>query len=463
MKKLAVLPVITALFGSVVSHAATTIDELEERLIKVEKSQKRANYRVRSVKREINDRDQRFRVNGFMHAGVAVAGHDGDLNHGLDVQSNSSVVDSDPSFEGQTLLGVQMTMKANDKVEAVTQLVGRGGQAFEVQMEWAYLRYQLSESWTLRAGRLRSPFFALSEYLEVSYAQPWVRPPTEVYSNNIANFNGFDLAYRKRLGEVNTSSRIFYGSRRSEVIGFDLKLHNLMGFRFDMDYRNLNLFMSVSRATMNLRPRTAQDPMNLAYQLSSRLGAVGLNLPSLGGDQYITEDDAKTTFTAIGFTYDDGLWNITSEARQLTVGGVYQDDAAHYVSFARRFGKWMPYLLYSRIYTTDDDDRNSVSGKLDTWRATINAVPVNPAFTAEQKSATLAAIGKIQAGINSFTGEQRSYGLGLRWDVATNMALKFEYLQVRDIENSPNISTRIAGGSMDENLDVYSIVLSAVF
>lgn len=490
MRKLAILPVAiaTALSTSAVSHAAT-VEELEERLIKVEKSQKRANYRVRSVKREINERDQKFRINGFMQAGVAATSNTDTDDYGLDVQSNKAVVYNDPSFEGQTLFGVQMTMKINDKAEAVTQIVARGGEDFRAQMEWAYFRYHLTDSWTLRAGRLRTPFFALSEYLEVGYAQPWVRPPTEVYGNNIANYNGMDIEYRTRLGEVNTSTRVFYGSKDSPVGGFDVRLDNLLGLRFEANYRSVSFFASYSEANLNIRPDTLPDPVQLSNELAATVNTnvaalntnFGLSLGSLASlpNRFMTVEDGKGSFGSIGISYDDGVWNISTEARALGVEGTYQDDQAHYVSIARRFGDWTPYFLYSRLYTDDDHERDTVNAQLEQWKsdlgtsvATLGVVGSNPALTAPQQlivqqaaqgfNEAITGIGRLQSGVASLTGEQRSYAIGTRWDFAENMALKFEYLMVRDIESSPDISTR-NDGVEGEELDAVTLVFNAVF
>lgn len=491
MKKLAILPVAiaTALATSAASHAAT-IEELEERLIKVEKSQKRANYRVRSVKREINERDQKFRINGFMQAGLAATTNTDNDDYGLDVQSNKSVIYNDPSFEGQTLFGLQMTMKINDKAEAVTQIVARGGEDFRAQMEWAYFRYHLTDSWTLRAGRLRTPFFALSEYLEVGYAQPWVRPPTEVYGNNIANYNGMDLEYRTRLGEVNTSTRIFYGSKDSPVGGFEVRLDNLIGLRLEANYRSLSFFASYSEANLNIRPDTLPDPIVLSNEAATEINknvatlnanySLGLSSLALLPDRYMTVEDGKGSFGSIGISYDDGVWNISTEARALGVEGTYQDDQAHYISIARRFGEWTPYVLYSRLYTDDDHERDKVNAQLSQWQQQIGAsataigteLATNPGLTAADQLilgqaaqgfvGAIDGLDAIKAGVSGLTGEQRSYAVGTRWDFAENMALKFEYLMVRDIESSPDITTR-NGATQGEELDAVTLTFNAVF
>lgn len=48
-------------------------------------------------------------------------------------------------------------------------------------VEWAYLQYAVTESLDVRAGRVVLPVFITSEYRKVGYANPWVRPPQEVY------------------------------------------------------------------------------------------------------------------------------------------------------------------------------------------------------------------------------------------------------------------------------------------
>lgn len=463
----------SAVLNAQTLNEAEQLDALEERLIQAEKQSRRDYARIRSVKRDLNAKDQKLKINGFAQVGVAATGNTDNDDYGLDVQSNRTAIYNDPSFEGQTLFAVQASLTVSEKAEAVTQIVARGSEDFRAEMAWAYLRYHLNDNLTVRVGRLRTPFFALSEYLEVGYAQPWARPPIEVYGNNISNYNGIDFEYKKRIGEVSSSFRLYTGSKDSVVAGYQVKLNNILGGRFELLYRNFNFFVGYGEADIKVTPAGQPDPIFEANNLAAGINeaALGITLTPFE-DNSVSRNNAKGSFGSLGLGYDNGVWNLSTELRSQTIDGILQDDQAHYISIARRFGDWTPYIIYSRYYTDDDYERDNANLKLDQWKGQLQSIVPTLQTNASSDpvaAATLRSVGQALEGIETIrhgantTGEQTSYGLGVRWDFIRNMALKFEYLQVRDNENSPNISTRNGALEEGEELDAYTLVFNAVF
>lgn len=58
-------------------------------------------------------------------------------------------------------------------------MVGRDrlDNTFENSVEWAFLKGRLFPKLIVRAGRLGVDVFMLSEYRNIGFAYPWVRPP----------------------------------------------------------------------------------------------------------------------------------------------------------------------------------------------------------------------------------------------------------------------------------------------
>ena len=77
-----------------------------------------------------------------------------------------------------------------------------------------------SEQISVRAGKIKFPTFLISDYYEVGYAYPWIRPPQEVYSSNpITTLNGVDVLARFRLGDMSLLVQPYYGvSRGAEAL-----------------------------------------------------------------------------------------------------------------------------------------------------------------------------------------------------------------------------------------------------
>ena len=117
-------------------------------------------------------------------------------------------------------VGVQIYSALTDKVSVTLALTAQGGQSgYEVTPEWAYGTYQFNQDWGLRMGRFKGPFYMVSDYRDVGYAYPWVRPPEEVYSTNpIKSVNGLDLVFQKTVNDVNYLLEIYGGSGTNETL-----------------------------------------------------------------------------------------------------------------------------------------------------------------------------------------------------------------------------------------------------
>ena len=146
-------------------------------------------YELEDLIKQIEEKNNSFKINGFLSAGLAYSD-----SH---VPIESIDLDNDYNFAPEAVLGLQLEFNLDEKSKVVTQLIGRGKFDFDIIAEWAYFAYKLTPALTLRAGRVRIPLFLLSDYLEVGYAYPWVRPPSEVYdvAELFSSQDGMDVLY----------------------------------------------------------------------------------------------------------------------------------------------------------------------------------------------------------------------------------------------------------------------------
>jgi len=78
------------------------------------------------------------------------------------------------------------------------------------RVEWANLIYALSPDASVRIGRIVLPTFMVADSRKVGYANPWVRPPVEVYGLvPITQSDGLDASYRVVWGETASSGSPF--------------------------------------------------------------------------------------------------------------------------------------------------------------------------------------------------------------------------------------------------------------
>ncbi|MGV8835570.1 MAG: DNA topoisomerase IV, partial [Cellvibrio sp.] len=77
--------------------------------------------------------------------------------------------EEDLTFD-RNLLGLQVTGKVSERITATAQLLARSENDYQVDAEWAYLTWQASDNGKVRAGRLRTPLYMYSDFLDVGYS-----------------------------------------------------------------------------------------------------------------------------------------------------------------------------------------------------------------------------------------------------------------------------------------------------
>lgn len=116
------------------------------------------------------------------------------------------------SFKPESMIALQGRGSLTDKLSFTAQLVAKGVDDFEPEFDWYYLTYEASDNLSLMAGRRTIPMYYFSEFYEVGFAYPWIRPPANLYWWQINFFNGFHATYSFSTGELDHSITAFYGN-----------------------------------------------------------------------------------------------------------------------------------------------------------------------------------------------------------------------------------------------------------
>ena len=148
------------------------------------------------------------------------------------------------------------------------------------------------------------------------------------------------------------------------------------------------------------------------------------NVPTMDGSH-----DGE--FYGLGFSADNGQFQIMSELSRSTISGAYPDVESGYIMVGYRFGNWMPHFTFAKMYTINDDERPR-----------LEPFEVNTLFWNNPLQPELAG---VVDGLMTYTGalitvmniirlEQETYTLGLRWDPTAGLAVKAEAFYV-DLKN----------------------------
>ena len=286
---------------------------------------------------------------GFLTAGMAIhdqsakypaalGGGDADIAYLDGVTKNVS-------FDNDSKFGLQVSAKVAENMQAVAQILARGSNDnYNMDIAWAYLDYRLADGLNLRGGKVKEPVFLISDYFEVGYAYPWIRPPQEVYRNNPINtINGLQMLYAANLGGMTFMLQPYLGSNTDDVPGTGgqaqflaekfsgaaMQLSN-PSFTFQVSYLKTDV------ATQGFVPDTTVEPfltgygsmtlISVASEGTAELSSAGLSWDIanfVGYTEYVTRDITGTS------------------------EGLFPDQDAYYVTLGYRIGKFLPHLTFA--------------------------------------------------------------------------------------------------------------------
>jgi len=123
---------------------------------------------------------------------------------------------NDLTFNAESIFAVQAVADLGPKLTATVQLVAKGVDNFNPEFDWYYLTYQATSDITIMAGRRNIPMYYFSEFVEVGYAYPWMRPPSNLYWWQVTQFNGVHAMYDFDWGESSNTITVFYGNEYSD-------------------------------------------------------------------------------------------------------------------------------------------------------------------------------------------------------------------------------------------------------
>lgn len=226
-------------------------------------------------------------------------------------------------------LGLQFSARINPALSATVQLLSLRDAAgdYRPTAEWANLKYEFTPDIAVRIGRVGLPAFLISDYLNVGYAQPWIRPPVSVYKTmGTTHVDGADAIFKFHSGETTITVQPAVGESSFPIpIG---------GAALVVD---VNDIVSVNLLLEN-------GPWTFRYaNIRETMVATSIGVPG-----------AKDNYSNLGLVYDEDNWLVQSEYVWRTTNDIgpgigHADQKMGYVTTGYRFGKVMPNITYSRF------------------------------------------------------------------------------------------------------------------
>ncbi|HXA47358.1 MAG TPA: hypothetical protein VNW52_06995 [Burkholderiaceae bacterium] len=307
-------------------------------------------------------------------------------------------VQSSPRPGPDSNFGLQGTYKWNDQFSFTAQGLVRKSVTdnFGAEMAWAFFKYKANDEFSFRVGRIGAPIYMISDFRNVGYANPMIRPPEELYGQVVLdNFNGADVIYQHSFGDNTLTAQFAVGEARSDSpSGYYVRFQ---------PFTALHVLYETGPFTFRFGRADASFSIynySLPVQLDGFLNQFGFS--SIANQLPYT--DVKGSFTSVGMMMDYKNFIIQTEyAKRNTKTLLEADTTSWYAMFGYRIDKFTPYYMHANV--TQDSQ---------------NSFPSMPT-TGLLAPLTAAANGAVKALLES------SNAVGVRWDFYKSADLKFQF------------------------------------
>ena len=325
----------------------------------------------------------------------------------------------DGSWLTDSQLGIQYSYRLNKKWSAVIQgiLANKVENDLDSVIEWAFIKYSFTPDLNIRLGRLGFNTFMLSDTRQVDYSFLWVRPPTEVYGW-IASYylNGGDITYNFSHNNFYHKLTFQYGQNSIDVQSIDASttLSNNVKDYYGLTYTSTLNTLTTRVSYVELK---SQSKEQLLQNLNQGLVDISISplLPTTITSeanffrQVVTTSAAKLRYYQAGLHYNGFDWQIIGELTIIdTPARSIPSGDSGYLSVGRNINNLTPYISYSFF----NPKRKKYSSPNDWSLLGENGLVLQAAAVATFNDAVI---------------KQQTYSAGIRWDLQSQMALKFQW------------------------------------
>ena len=331
-------------------------------------------------------------------------------------------------------LGLQADVGVNSWLSFTAQgLVRRDAEDdYGAELAWAFAKARINDQFSVRAGRIGLPAFMISDYRNVGYANTFLRPPVEMYSQVPFNsLDGIDATWQHSFGDTAVTAQFGVGLSEADLAGG----LNSEGKKITA----LNLVAEHGPFTARFGRVDADISVNGSSSLAALLAGLRRSgLPQLAAmANELDANEKKASFTSFGLGMD---WNdiiVQTEFAKRKTDSYVNDTSSWYVMGGYRFGKVLPYVIQSKV-SIDGFPANVVPA----------GIPARAPLRAGAARLPYSGIGQ---------GEQSTTSIGVRWDFYRSLAFKAQVDRVKPAAGSGLLLNAAPGFNRDVTVGAVAI------
>ena len=321
-----------------------------------------------------------------------------------------------------SLFAIQANSDLGDGLSATVQMMARGSDDWDPEFAWAYLSYDATEDWRLLFGRQRAPMYLYSDYLDVSYAYHWLRPPQAVYDAPFDTFDGIGSIYSTTVGDSFVTWHMIYGINDDKETPIndtvlDTKFSDIFGGSLTWNYDWLTLRAAYFQTDATFPLNEAPDTSAVSQIAAIQAGWAGLAATPFAAYAPIADEigivDDKITFAEFGVQIDYNDWVIVGEITKLDLSKtIFPDQDSWYLSV----GKRMDSVMLHATYGNNKDSSEYLVAKYNVPSGVgLDGLIVPTQFVQD-----------------SLDVDEDFYTIGVRWDFHPSVAFKAEFTNTED-------------------------------
>lgn len=343
-------------------------------------------------------------------------------------------------FATDTLGGVQLNAHWNPEIDAVIQAVTRltADDDWQPQLTRAFVRYNPTETLTLRAGRIGWEIYPRADSRDVGYSQLTIRPSVEVFGiSPMEHFDGAELGLKHPLGKALIAAKVYGGYTEGKLARSDGSVTKVA------DSKLWGAHVEYQRGPWVVRLGSGVFEQGISYPL----GGLAAGLQATGVPQAVTlgeefaRDGRKSYFYVGGLAYDEGPLQARLFGAHVHPEHIVSPDInVGQLIAGYRIGTLTPYASYSFVENT-----SSTPG---------TGLPDTPEYAALNAGVSMALAGGQY--------NQSSASLGLRYDFMPRLALKVQVDHVW-LDGSRLVFDRRPDPADDAEMTLLGVALDFVF
>ncbi|WP_372861257.1 hypothetical protein [Pseudoalteromonas sp.] len=345
--------------------------------------------------------------------------------------------DDNVNFEPASLMGLQADYYLNEQWSVTGQVVARAGNSSPSKtsgLEWLYVTYRPIDTLQVKVGKLRAPFFAMSDFSNVGFAYPWVNLPQQVYDTFMFDtFNGIDVIYKLAMDKFDVSIEGYFGEETGEIeIGNNVtsfEANNLMGLIGKFNFDNFEFRAAKYNTDLNLQ-------INALRQLYTQLNQLGFEKSANS-----IETHGSAYAEQVSIFYDNLDYFLRAEWVKIKTDLSFVPEIQSYYLTAGFNYKHFTYHL------TFGDSDVKIGTPVDEIDPSLDKLAMNYQYIFN----------------TSEPDALQTWTIGARWDFMDRLALKVEFSKLVGGKGPNSFFTLEEGADFDRQANLYLIGLDWVF